>query len=253
MKTFVLTNQKGGVAKTTACYNLATIKAQEGKRVLMVDLDPQASLTISCGMEKDYDKLNICGLFERVPKDPFDCTYTVDALGMDNLYIIPSDIDLAEREMELITFSAREKKLKRALEKLAPLFDYCFIDCPPQLSILMINGLVAGDEVIIPCKTDYLAYKGINALLSTINRVQTDPDMNPDLKIAGIIATIYEQQVKDQRDVWDLLHELDAPFLGTIKKSADTPRAVYQGLPVVIAQKRSETARAFIEIASKIS
>ena len=154
--------------------------------------------------------------------------------------------------MSLITLSAREKKLKRALEKLSSYFDYCFIDCPPQLSILMINGLVAADEVIIPCKTDYLAFKGMRALFSTIRKVQEDIDLNPDLKVTGVIATLYEQRVNDQKDVWELLNDLDVPFLGTIKKSADTPRTVYQGLPVVTSKSKSEVAKAYIDIAEKI-
>ena len=192
MKIITFTNQKGGVAKTTSTYNIAAAKAMQGKKVLMADLDPQASLTISCGMEKDYMGMNICGLLDG--KDPLECAYTVDSLNMDNLYIIPSDIDLAETEMRLISKPAREKKLKRSLEKLSPYFDYCFIDCPPQLSILTINALVAADEIIIPCKTDFLAYKGLKALLSTIREIKNDPDLNPSVSVMGIIATIYEKR-----------------------------------------------------------
>lgn len=252
MKTIAVCNQKGGVAKTTTTYNLSTVLAQNGKRILMVDLDPQASLTISCGMAKqDYNGLNICGVLEG--KDPLDCAVTVDTLGMDNLYLIPSDIDLAKTELNLISKSAREKKLKRALDKLAEYFDYCFIDCPPQLSILTTNGLCAADTCIIPCKTDYLAYKGIQALLETIKDVQNDPDLNPDIKIMGVIATIYEKQVSDQRDIWDMLHELGIPFLGSIKKSADAPRTVYEGIPVVVSNKKSDVAQEYIKIANNIS
>lgn len=252
METIALAMEKGGVLKTSGTYNLAAIKASEGKKVLMVDMDPQASLTISCGMGRNYKNKNISGMLSG-DYSPLDCTYTVESLGMDNFYIIPSDISLSKTEIELFNMSAREHKLSDGLDEISQYFDYCFIDCPPQLSILSANGLVAADKVLIPCKTDYLAYMGLQALIDTIHSIQGNKHMNPKLEILGIIATVYEDRVKDQQDVWELLHEVDGvPFLGTIRKSADGARSVYKGTPVVISQPKSKVSQDYFEIASKI-
>ena len=129
--------------------------------------------------------------------------------------------------------------------------DYIFIDCPPQLGLLTINALVAADEVIIPCKTEYLAYRGLKALHNTIHSIQEDEDLNPDLKEAGVIATFYEMSVNDQRDIKEALEE-NYNILGVIKKAADVYKDIVDGKPVVLARKTSDVAKAYIEIANKI-
>ena len=253
MEIIAIANQKGGVAKTTSTFNLAYYKAMIGKRVLMVDLDPQASLTISCGFEPggdNFEGYNVCHLFNQ-GADPADCVFSVPSTKLDNLYLIPSDIDLAETETFLLTKASREKQLKRALNKLAQYFDYIFIDCPPQLGLLSTNALVAADKVIIPCKTDYLSYRGLRALMGTINNVREDEDLNPNLQTAGIIATFYEKQVNDQQDVLRLLEE-KAPVLGIVKKAADVYRNVINGQPVIMAKPKSDVAIAYTAIAKSI-
>ncbi len=245
MEVIAFANQKGGVAKTTSTYNVAAVKALEGKNVLMIDLDPQASLTILCGMMPGQSEYNTCHLFDR-KTDPLDCGYKISATGLDNLFIVPSDIDLAEVEQSIANKMAREKILKKAIQSYEGYFDYIFIDCPPQLGILTTNGLVAANKVIVPTKSEYLSYRGIRALKRTIQNV-IETDLNPELLLEGFIITMFEKNVNDQRDLIEQF-EKEAPILGKVKKSAETYKSVLEGTPVVISNKKSDVSQSYREI-----
>lgn len=230
-------NQKGGVAKTTSVFNIGVELARRGKKVLMVDFDAQASLTICAGLEPYEHERNIVSVI----RDGTDVSECVVPLK-DNLYIVTSDIALAAQEMALVVRTMRELVLQKALEKVKDMYDYILIDCPPQLSILTINALSASDRVLIPCKTDYLSYRGLEQLNDTVEVVRNE--VNRKLEMLGIIATLYEQRVKDDRDVLEYLHE-KGTVITVVKKLAIAKKGIYSGMAVVEQDANNDIALAY--------
>lgn len=245
MKVIAIANQKGGVAKTTTTHNLGVALAAQGKRVLMIDLDSQASLTISVGLEPLEVEQTIVDVLRKDGLPLMECVQRLS----DRLYIVTSIIDLAPMEMELLSRASREKILDRALRPVREQYDFILIDCPPQLSILTINALSCADEVLIPVKTDYLAYRGLTQLQDSIQEIQEL--INPGLKVLGVIATLYDTRVADDREILALLRK-EYNLLGVIKRLAVAKKGVYDGLAAVEQAPNSELAKEYVAIAEMI-
>jgi chromosome partitioning protein len=204
MRIIALMNQKGGVGKTTTTVNLGAALAEMGKKVCLIDLDPQAHLTINYGLEPRPD---ICSIYNVVvdEKPIADAMYRFS----DNVSIVPSSIDLAAAEIELVTVLGREMLLKKRIEVAALDFDFMLLDCPPSLGILTINALAAADEVLIPMQPHFLALQGVGKLLETVALVSRR--MNPRLKVTGVVLTLYDAQARLSTEVVnDLQTFLDA-------------------------------------------
>src|SRR5580765_1508788 len=194
LRIIALMNQKGGVGKTTTTVNLGAALAEQGKRVCLIDLDPQAHLTINYGLEPTADVTN---LYDVLVEDRsfLEAVQKIDK----NIALIPSSIDLAGAEIELVTVIGRETLLKRKLEDAQHDFDFILLDCPPSLGLLTINALAVAHEVIIPMQPHFLALQGVAKLLETVQLVSRR--MNPGLKISGIVLTMYDAQTKLSNEV----------------------------------------------------
>lgn len=245
MQIIAIANQKGGVAKTTTAHNLGVALMGLGKKVLLIDLDSQASLTISVGLEPLEMPRTIVDVLKKDSMPMDQCKVPVN----ERLHVVPSIIDLAPMEMEMLSRSSREKILDRALKPVKDLYDFIVIDCPPQLSILTINALSCADGVLIPVKTDYLAYRGLTQLQDSVNEVREL--INPGLQILGVIATLYDTRIADDREILALLQE-EYRVVGIIKRRASAKKGIYDGLAVVEQDPGSEIAREYVSIAQKI-
>lgn len=255
MKIIALANQKGGVAKTTTTYNLATAKAIEGYKVLMIDLDAQGSLTIACGIEPGEDRLegySTVDLFNK-RKDPADAVFEVKTIPLEErLYIVPSDPNLANTENYVNSLDEKVYFIKDACEVFEEYgFDYIFLDCPPNLGIIVTNALVAADEVIIPVKTDYLSYRGVELIKDSVNKVKSNKRMNPGIEVLGIVPTMYRGTANDHKDILKIL-EKQGEILGIVKESVAATKGDVDGLPAVVFDPRSDVSKAYFSIAERI-
>lgn len=200
MRVIALMNQKGGVGKTTTTVNLGAALAELGQKVCLVDLDPQAHLTINYGIEPVPQNTNLYHVLVE-ERSFLEAIHKID----DNLAVVPSSIDLAAAEIELVSVLGRETLLKKRLEASEHDFDFILLDCPPSLGLLTINALAVASEVIIPMQAHFLALQGVGKLLETVALV--NKRMNPRLKVSGIVLTMFDAQTKLSIEV---VHDLNA-------------------------------------------
>lgn len=238
MKVYSLINQKGGVAKTTSTYNISKKLAEKGFRVLMVDIDPQASLTISTGIEPEELDRTIADVILPFKGRKKEEIANVIIEIEENLHLVPSIIDLTAADNLLYNEMSRESILKRALRKVRDFYDYCLIDCPPALNQLSINALVATDYCIIPVACDYLALRGLGLLQQTIEQVQEN--LNPDLKVLGVLATFNNRTNHAKENLKTIKSHYNViGVVGTTVKAKD---ALYTGKPIVAYAPNSQVS-----------
>ncbi|EKE21024.1 MAG: hypothetical protein ACD_7C00380G0004 [uncultured bacterium] len=247
-KIISLVNQKGGVGKTTSAVNLTTYLATAGKRVLLVDLDPQGNASSGLGINVRELKNNLYQAMI-LGKNPREIIVTKKSLGFD---ILPSSQDLAGSEIEMIHMENREFKLYNALRQVRTEYDYIIIDSPPSLGLLTINGLVSSDEIIIPVQTEYYALEGLSQLLETISLVKEN--IQPDLKIKGVMLTMYDRRNRLSRQVVKEVREHfpGHVFENVIPRSVRLAEAPSFGKSILNFDAFSKGARAYKGIAKEI-
>lgn len=252
-KVLVIANQKGGVAKTTTAVNLASaLGTQLGKRVLLIDLDPQAGCALCIGMDTTSLRKSIHNVLVE-PPTPITAVISKTSYGY---HFAPSNIDLAAAELQLKEMMAREFILQRKLQSILPNYDFIIIDTPPTLGLLTINALSAARFVLIPMACQYMALRGLDTLLSTINQIQND--LNPQLTLLGILATNYDSRTLHSREVFDYLTQLcerqKLPLFNTyIKSSVRFHEAPNEHKPLVLLHPDLDGAKAYIEVAQEVA
>jgi len=247
-KAIAIFNQKGGVGKTTTNINLAACLAMKGKKVLILDIDPQGNTTSGMGILKKGLKRTA---YEVLIDDNVEPEEAILSTGLKNLDIIPASVQLAGAEIELVQLEGRERRLKKAIDKIKDKYDYIFIDCPPSLGLLTINSLTAVDSVLIPIQCEFYALEGVSQLMSTIELVKKN--LNKKLEIQGVILSMFDGRTNLSIQVVEEVKKYfrDKVYTTVIPRNVRLAEAPSYGLPITEYDPRSKGALAYMEFAEE--
>ena len=241
-KAIAIFNQKGGVGKTTTNINLAACLAMRGKRILVIDIDPQGNTTSGLGIQKKTLEVTS---YDLLVDDGIKAEDVIIPTGTKNLDIIPASVDLAGAEIELVKLGGREKRLKAALDRIKYDYDYIFIDCPPSLGLLTINALTAVDSVLIPIQCEFYALEGVAQLMSTVDLVRRN--LNPDLRIEGVILSMFDGRTNLSIQVVEEVKRYfgNKLYSTVIPRNVRLAEAPSYGIPITEYDPKSKGAKAY--------
>ena len=239
-KVISIANQKGGVGKTTTAVNLSTILAKKGKKVLMIDTDPQGNATSGLGIDKDVN----FSVYDVIIND-VEIENTVVQSIVKNLDVCPSNINLAGAEVELVSMMSRERRLKEKIDSQKDKYDYIIIDCPPSLGLITLNAFTASDSVLIPVQCEYYALEGLGQLINTIELVKKH--LNKDLEVEGALLTMFDIRTNLSNQVVKEVNKYfeNKVYKTVIPRNVRLSEAPSYGMPITVYDPRSKGARAY--------
>ena len=242
-----IANQKGGVGKTTTAVNVSTILAKRGKKVLLIDADPQGNASSGLGLEKHFSK----SLYDVLIND-VEISDTLHKTAIRNLKVCPSNMDLAGAEVELVSQMSREQRLKEKLDLIKDEFDFVLIDCPPSLGLITLNAFTASNSVLIPVQCEYYALEGLGQLLNTINLVKKH--LNRELEVEGAVLTMYDMRTNLSNQVVKEVKRYfgDKVYKTVIPRNIKLSEAPSFGMPITLYDAKSKGARAYDKLAREI-
>ena len=247
-KVISIANQKGGVGKTTTSVNLGACLAHIGKKVLLVDIDPQGNATSGAGVEKG----DVQQCIYDVLVDDLELDAVIQITAVENLHVVPATIQLAGAEIELVPTISREVRLKKAIDQVKDRYDYILIDCPPSLGLLTLNSLTASDTVLIPVQCEYYALEGLSQLLNTVRLVQKH--LNSDLLIEGVLLTMLDARTNLGLQVIQEVKKYfqNKVFKTIIPRNVRLGEAPSHGKPITVYDPKSKGAEVYLELAKEV-